>query len=540
MILDIKNTHSEDFRCSSDVYQSYLLSRQSSLFITCIEDVALDRFSDDIELNDYIKTQDVVDKRHGILSTLGDDRYKWSLINNISYEKTSIIEKLDKIYNILSSYIHISDLEKRIDTKVVTPLDKLGIPMIDMVSRYNNSFWENPYHKILDPCGGSGSLLILAIKKFMEGLKNIITNERDRFKWIIENCIYFGDKDLKTCFVWLCCVDIKSEYRLNIYWGDFIDDNFEYHMEEVWGIKRFDLIIQDPPFKKVNEKTDSFKDVYHNFIEKATTISKLSTSTSPGKWLGKVGRSDFRNRMINKLGLREIYKVDDNKVFEDFDLKGGAIISMIDSESNPKDDVLVNGEYVDLSKYDIIPNDTSKNSFLIIEKVINKKNITYRLNSEIHFGIITNDKRLYHVGQYKCHVSRYKGNIKYISGVDVRLKKIGRWKLLLPATSKKGGMDQEFYNRSVIAKPGEICSQSFTFFDFDTEEELLVFKKYLESDIFSYLVRLRKIKQHINSKVFMWVPDINIKEIIKDGKELDNNYFRDLLDIPRDIDLSLK
>jgi hypothetical protein len=38
----------------------------------------------------------------------------------------------------------------------------------------------------------------------------------------------------------------------------------------------------------------------------------------------------------------------------------------------------------------------------------------------------------------------------------------------------------------------------------------------------------------------MWVPDINIKEIIKDGKELDNNYFRDLLDIPRDIDLSLK
>jgi len=175
-------------------------------------------------------------------------------------------------------------------------------------------------------------------------------------------------------------------------------------------------------------------------------------------------------------------------------------------DSNYYGDIIFNGELLNIENIDIIPNDISKETFEIIDKVIKYNNIQTLFNSQGHFNIKTNDNRFLDEGDIKCFVSKQKGLIKYLNNIDLSGKKVNRWKLAIPSASGKGGMLEEFYNRIEIIKPFDVCSESFIFFDFDSEKELLSFKSYLETRFFSFLVRLRKIKQHVTSDIFKWVP----------------------------------
>ena len=209
--------------------------------------------------------------------------------------------------------------------------------------------------------------------------------------------------------------------------------------------------------------------------------------------------------MINFYGTKLIKQVGDNKYFNNTDIKGGVSYFYINKNYISKT-IKFNDTYLDLSNLDIIPNDTSSSTFSLINKINNSLGIQSKFNSQSHFGIKTNDKRLSNNGEVLCYVSKQKGNVKYISGIDFNNTKINKWKLIIPSASGKGGMLENFYNRIEVAKPGEVCSESFVFFDFDTEEELLFFKSYIETNFFSYFVRLRKIKQHVTSDIFKWVP----------------------------------
>jgi hypothetical protein len=537
-MIDVKST-SKGFYNDTNILEVFESSKSIDIFNDAILKIINDKYCLDEDLKAYLNDVNLKDKRYSNLVYLGDENIIWYDLKNI-IEKTHGIDRIKKVQRNVFQYLKYNDDEIKSKSIIKTPQNKLVIPMIEMIDNYDSSFWENPYHKVLDPCGGFGNILLLVIEKFMDGLSGKIIGEEERLKWIINNCIYYGDINIKNCFGWLTSIDVNSEYNPNIFWGDFLSDGFEKHMQGVWDIEGFDLVIQDPPFKKVKEKSQHYSDYYDKFIEKSQSMSRLTVSTSPIRWFSKSNNSAFRRKMINDFGLKIINTIKSDDVYDNFKLRGGVNYSLIDKSSIKNSKVMVDGEYINLSKYEIIPNDTSELAFSIIDKVIDKKNINYRLNSSLHFGIKTNDQRLYKSGQYKCHVSKVKGNIKYISGIDLRLKKVDKWKLLIPNTTNSGGMRKEWYNRMIIAKPGELCSQSFSFFDFNTEEELLIFKKYLESDIVSYLVRLRKVKQHVNLEIFKWVPDININKIIESGITPTEDYFRDELGIDKTLDLTIK
>lgn len=540
-MININNINASNFKEISNVYDVFELSKSKDIFDELIVNIINEKYCDIKIAKQYIKTVEKRNKKYATISHLGDNKVIWEDLRNNLHEDNSF-KTMNKIHDIIFNYIKYEPSEIKNESIIKTPHNKLVIPMIGLIDEYDSSFWTNPYHKVFDPCGGSGSTLIIAIDKFMDGLKNIITDKEDRYKWIIENCIYYSDSNIKNCFAWISIVDIYNKLKTNTYWGDFLEEDFDIHMKEVWQIDSFDLIIQDPPFKQISKNTKHYSDYYPKFIEKSHSISKKTISTSPIKWFSKIKNKSFRDKMINNFGLRIINTIKDDDIYDNFKLRGGVCYFLLDKNSDTKEKVLFDKKLVDITKYEIIPNDLSKTSISIIDKVINKKNITHRLNANLHFNITTNDNRLKETGMYKCHVSKYKGNVKYISDIDLRLKKVDKWKLLIPNTTNSGGMRKEYYNRMVIAKPGELSSQSFIFFDFDTEEELLIFKKYLESEIVSYLVRLRKVKQHVNSDVFKWVPDINLKQIKEDIniEDIDENYFREILDIPKNIDLTIK
>ncbi|GBQ90716.1 hypothetical protein [Gluconobacter albidus] len=73
--------------------------------------------------------------------------------------------------------------------EVYTPADIIN-KMLDMSKPED---WSNPDITMLEPSCGNGRFVIEMIKRFMDGLEQIIPNESERFKHILENQVYAGD-----------------------------------------------------------------------------------------------------------------------------------------------------------------------------------------------------------------------------------------------------------------------------------------------------------------------------------------------------------
>ena len=81
--------------------------------------------------------------------------------------------------------------------------------------------------KVFDPCSGKGVVLLEIIKKFMLGLKNKIKNPNKRYKFIVEECIYFSDINQENINICKLLIDPFNQYNLNYYIGDTLELNIQ-------------------------------------------------------------------------------------------------------------------------------------------------------------------------------------------------------------------------------------------------------------------------------------------------------------------------
>ena len=73
-------------------------------------------------------------------------------------------------------------------SEVTTPYEL----RIQSLSKIPVIFWEIP-RKIIEPSCGKGGYLIDIINLCMKGLIRLYPNTIDRYKFIVEECIYFSD-----------------------------------------------------------------------------------------------------------------------------------------------------------------------------------------------------------------------------------------------------------------------------------------------------------------------------------------------------------
>ena len=100
----------------------------------------------------------------------------------------------------------------------------------------------------------------------------------------------------------------------------------------------------------------------------------------------------------------------------------------------------------------------------------------------------------------------------YVSEFNDTKNKINRWKVITPAAYGFKTISENTYNqigRVFISEPGEVCTETFVFFDVDNEHDAINLKKYLKTKFVSFLVSIRKTKQHVTSKIFDIVPKIS-------------------------------
>lgn len=126
----------------------------------------------------------------------------------------------------------------------------------DMLSKLPRAVWTNPNLKWLDNSCGSGNFLVFIKNKLMKTLKDVIPNDFDREKHIVENMLYGCELQAKN--IVLTLQRLNEKFEANIANEDALA--FDY-----WGMK-FDVIAGNPPYNQGGGGTQS---LYHKFIKKS-------------------------------------------------------------------------------------------------------------------------------------------------------------------------------------------------------------------------------------------------------------------------------
>ena len=162
-----------------------------------------------------------------------------------------------ELSNIIDNYLIPQELEKKMNAEVSTPFI-LRQEMLDMMPPV---FWKS-IKKVFEPCAGKGGFIVDIIDRFMIGLKDAIPDEKERYKTIVEECLYFGDINPTNIFICKLLIDPKNVYELNYYEGSTL----ELDIQEKWGIEGFDAVVINPPYNASGD-TGTGNTIWQNFTK---------------------------------------------------------------------------------------------------------------------------------------------------------------------------------------------------------------------------------------------------------------------------------
>jgi hypothetical protein len=228
------------------------------------------------------------------------DKETNQIIRTVKELFTKSKENYRELSKLIDKYFIAQDLEKKNNAEVSTPsklrqemLDKIPVDFWSDVSYKVNTMtgeWTPLYPKVFEPCAGKGGFIIDIIGRFMIGLKEAIPDEEERYKTIVEECLYFSDINPTNIFICKLLVDYCNKYRLNYNEGNTLD----LDIKEKWGIDGFDAVIGNPPYQSSCGNKGRGNTLWDKFAE-----------ISLEKWLCKEGYLLF----VHPQGWRQI----DNK-----------------------------------------------------------------------------------------------------------------------------------------------------------------------------------------------------------------------------------
>ena len=167
----------------------------------------------------------------------------------------SLIDRPKELLELIDSCLKPKKLEKDQFGEVFTPMYLIN-EMLDnldksYIKEHGKSIFTEPSFKWFDPASGMGNFPIAVYLKLMEGLKLQISNDEDRQKHIIENMLYMSELNKKNVFITHQIFNMNNQYKLNLNEGN----SLELNTENVWGIKKFDVVMGNPPYNKSKDGT---------------------------------------------------------------------------------------------------------------------------------------------------------------------------------------------------------------------------------------------------------------------------------------------
>ena len=160
------------------------------------------------------------------------------------------ISNSNQLSQLIDKYFIPQELEKKTNAEVSTPYNLRQ----DMINKIPNKFWTK-IQKVFEPCSGKGGFIIDIIDKFMDGMKELIPDNKCRYKAIVEDCLYFSDINPTNIFICKLLIDPYNEYKLNYNRGNTL----EIDVNSKWDINGFDAIIGNPPYQAPRNKENKTK-----------------------------------------------------------------------------------------------------------------------------------------------------------------------------------------------------------------------------------------------------------------------------------------
>jgi hypothetical protein len=163
------------------------------------------------------------------------------IIRTVKELFTKNINNSKQLSQLIDKYLIPQELEKKSNAEVSTQY-KLRQEMLDLIPVEE---WQT-LKKVFEPCAGKGGFIVDIIDRFMNGLKDLISDEKLRYKTIVEECLYFCDINPTNIFICKLLIDPYNEYKLNYYEGNTL----ELNIKEKWNINYFYVIVGNPPYQK--------------------------------------------------------------------------------------------------------------------------------------------------------------------------------------------------------------------------------------------------------------------------------------------------
>ena len=456
-----------------------------------------------------------------------DDHQKYQIIKNVKEIFMKNKNNYRQLSKFIDKYLIPQELEKKNNAEVSTPF-KLRQEMLDKIPV---EFWTSN-KKVFEPCAGKGAFLIDIIDRFMNGLKQVIPDEIERYKTIVEECLYFSDINPTNIFICKLLIDPDNVYNLNYNEGNTL----ELDIHEKWRLDAFDAVIGNPPYNEDpdNSKDPHMKPVYQDWIYKFNELSQMLLFITPSKWFSSSDKLLVKLRDYMKLCNIEFIKhYPQDDVFKNVKIKGGVSYYLINKQFEGK--TLFNNSLININKYDILVEPKYYNLLTKIHKY-NSKNLSELYCSQGTFLNSKTEKELTSTGDVLCYVSKNKGFKKYISKEKIN-KNFDYWKVITPAAAYKGTSG---FSDIYILNDNEIHSRSYISFKVKSKKESKSLYSYLKCKLVQILLSLRKQTHNIcNSNNFIWIPLVPLNQEWNNNKlyeyfELDKNDITMIKDLKLD------
>jgi len=333
--------------------------------------------NEDIRIKEKINSLPLKQKRLAILSILDKDRGLYIKLKNIiENSNVSKVEHIKDVVKMIREYVKVGDVEKKKFGEVMTPIELVE----EMLDTLPIEVWINPNLKWLDPANGVGVFPSVVVNRLMKGLEDFESNEELRYKHIVENMIYVCELQPKNMFLHLCSFDPQDIYLLNIFTGSFLSEEFDKHCKEEWNVDKFDVIVGNPPYQdsETNKVASrgAKRNLYQKFIVKSLDVyNKYLIFVNPNGFLKQSNPNKLSEVLISilnnnlkfiKLGIQKYFKTVNT---------GELCYYIIEKSNNEKLTAIINHENetieFDFNKYKFIPTIIHKETFSIIDKIMN-------------------------------------------------------------------------------------------------------------------------------------------------------------------------
>jgi hypothetical protein len=451
-----------------------------------------------VKINNLLyKHRDIELVYDDLIKTISKNKYISirNFINGLLLDKKNyvlIVEFEKNLIEFIKRYEGLSKAESKLFGEVFTPQALIE----EMLDTLPADVWNNKDLKWLDPAVGIGNFPAAVLQRLMKGLEDVIVDELERRKYILEEMLYMGDISTKNLFLLYQLFDVNNSFKLNVFRGDFLSDKFDKHMKEVWRLDGFDVVVGNPPYSDNNFSGKNNK-IYPHFSKKCLNLLK-----DDGKMLFITPVSATKNNQrFSLIGLNGLSIVDfsSNKYFNNV---GVDICYWYVDRNGKKDELLVitdNGKY-----YDKITNqvfDTSKldkNILDIIEgiKEITLNDISKRMFRQNNFQPdVMKDKNDLYVNPLYEKIDKIYG---YIKAVPYHFNKN---KIIIPFSKKLKG---NIFNTKKDFNQNWLCS------DVNNDIEFENIKSFILSEYFIHFVSIwKKMDGYGFSNAIKYLPEFD-------------------------------